>query len=351
MRRDFFDVSEWYQMWGGHCSLLLCSLFSLQYTRTLWVGNITFMDKTVFSYANMSVACSAPAASRHRFGKYLAAWVEESPRRAKVWPEMLCGEADRLRHFMKKNHARDLSWEECLDFLDRVSDYYVPHIFVKYTVDYLSPKSLKQYLPHFEHARLYAETAFDELVDFFNTLIEIHAKNDGGDPTLALCLVHSEFATWYQTGRLPAKKILLDRQRGCVLLCDRTNDEVRTGVAAKKVVALLHRQENSDVLRGMIAYPGKVRGIVRIVTNPKKVKTFNRGDILVTTMTRPDYLPLMKKAAAFVTDSGGVLSHAAIVARELKKPCVIATQHATHVLRDGQVVEVDAGKGKVRVVG
>ena len=64
-------------------------------------------------------------------------------------------------------------------------------------------------------------------------------------------------------------------------------------------------------------------------------------------MTRPDYLALMKKAAAFVTDSGGILCHAAIVAREMKKPCVIGTQVATKVFQDGDIVEVDAEKGVV----
>ena len=67
-------------------------------------------------------------------------------------------------------------------------------------------------------------------------------------------------------------------------------------------------------------------------------------------MTRPEFLPLMKKAAAFVTDAGGLLSHAAIVARELKKPCIIATETATKVFKDGDLIEVDADKGVVRVL-
>ena len=65
-------------------------------------------------------------------------------------------------------------------------------------------------------------------------------------------------------------------------------------------------------------------------------------------MTTPDYLPLMKQAAAIVTDAGGVLSHAAIVARELGKPCITATGSATQLLREGQLVDVDADLGEVR---
>ncbi|MBU6390574.1 phosphoenolpyruvate synthase, partial [Patescibacteria group bacterium] len=78
---------------------------------------------------------------------------------------------------------------------------------------------------------------------------------------------------------------------------------------------------------------------------------FEKGDILVTGMTRPEFLPLMEKAAAFVTDAGGILSHAAIVAREMKKPCVIGTGVATQIFKDGDVVGVDADKGVVRKIG
>jgi len=86
---------------------------------------------------------------------------------------------------------------------------------------------------------------------------------------------------------------------------------------------------------------------VRIVFDPAKVKKFDAGDILVTPMTRPEYLSLIKKTAGFITDAGGMLSHAAITARELKKPCIVGTQMATKKLKDGQLVEIDAERGLV----
>jgi pyruvate,water dikinase len=69
---------------------------------------------------------------------------------------------------------------------------------------------------------------------------------------------------------------------------------------------------------------------------------FIEGDILVTGMTRPEYLPFVKKCSAFITDAGGMLSHAAITARELHKPCIIGTEIATKILKDGDLIEVDA---------
>ena len=82
----------------------------------------------------------------------------------------------------------------------------------------------------------------------------------------------------------------------------------------------------------------------------KQIGEFKEGEILVSSMTIPDFLPAMKKAAAIVTNEGGVLCHAAILARELQKPCIIGTQFATHILRDGDYVEVDANNGIVKFI-
>lgn len=104
------------------------------------------------------------------------------------------------------------------------------------------------------------------------------------------------------------------------------------------------------VIKGQTAYPGKVRGAVKVVLNVKDIHKIEQGDILVADMTLPVYVPGMKKAAAFVTDEGGLGSHAAIFSREMKKPCIIGTKIATKVLKDGDLVEVDANKGTVKIL-
>ena len=78
----------------------------------------------------------------------------------------------------------------------------------------------------------------------------------------------------------------------------------------------------------------------------------NEGDVLVTPMTTPDLMLAIEKASAIVTDEGGILSHAAVISRELNIPAIIATESATRVLRDGLVVDVDATttEGKITVV-
>ena len=80
------------------------------------------------------------------------------------------------------------------------------------------------------------------------------------------------------------------------------------------------------------------------------MKKITKGDILVTGMTLPDYIPSMKKAAAIITNEGGITCHAAIVSRELGKPCIIGTKNATTIIKDGDMIEVRANHGTVRIL-
>jgi phosphohistidine swiveling domain-containing protein len=107
---------------------------------------------------------------------------------------------------------------------------------------------------------------------------------------------------------------------------------------------------NMNELRGEVAYGGCMQGKVRILKRKNQIRSFLKNEVLVANMTTPDFVPAMKKASAVVTDEGGITCHAAIVARELKKPCIIGTKIATQVLHDGDLVEVDADNGVVRIL-
>jgi pyruvate, water dikinase len=99
------------------------------------------------------------------------------------------------------------------------------------------------------------------------------------------------------------------------------------------------------LVKGLSASPGMGMGKVKIVRNSKEIKNMERGDVMVTEMTTPDFVPGMKKASAIVTDTGGMTSHAAIVSRELGVPCVVGTGNATTILKDGMDVSVDGSHG------
>jgi len=106
-------------------------------------------------------------------------------------------------------------------------------------------------------------------------------------------------------------------------------------------------------LKGSVACKGTggiVRGIIRIVLDPRKISEMKPGEILVAAMTSPEYVFAMKSASAVITDHGGLTSHAAIVSRELNVLCVIGTKYATQVLTDGDEVEIDPDSGIVRII-
>ena len=137
-----------------------------------------------------------------------------------------------------------------------------------------------------------------------------------------------------------------------MIYTDSNTETVITGVEAQEIAKRIQnvKIENITQLKGQSACIGKVTGIVKIIIRPSDMVKMNEGDILVSIATDPDIISAMKKAAAFVTEQGGVTSHAAIVAREMNKPCVIGTKIATKVLKDGDLVEVDAEIGVVNIL-
>jgi phosphohistidine swiveling domain-containing protein len=119
---------------------------------------------------------------------------------------------------------------------------------------------------------------------------------------------------------------------------------------------VLEKVEEGNDLKGQVACKGYYEGLVCLIFPgdlemlKRAGEKFKKGSVLVTTMTQPNMVPLMKIAGAIVTDEGGLTSHAAIIARELKVPCIVGTKIGTKMLRDGDFVEVNADEGLVRVI-
>lgn len=145
------------------------------------------------------------------------------------------------------------------------------------------------------------------------------------------------------------------RMKNCCYIAEEGNITIYEGEKCyelKKSLIKESKELKNDVLelKGQTAYKGVVRGEVKIVLTVDDIAKVKEGDVLVSSATNPDLILAMKKAGAFVTDIGGITSHAAIVSRELKKPCVVGTHEATHILKDGDLVEVDADHGIVRIL-
>ncbi len=118
-------------------------------------------------------------------------------------------------------------------------------------------------------------------------------------------------------------------------------------ISSKEAVQSKEVKDATILLKGLAASPGVGRGKVKLIKSSAEIKTMSKGQILVTDMTTPDFVPAMKKAAAIITNTGGMTSHAAIVSRELGVPCIVGTQKATSLLSDEQEITVDGTHGLV----
>ena len=120
-------------------------------------------------------------------------------------------------------------------------------------------------------------------------------------------------------------------------------------IASSRIVDIENIDEK-DIIKGNVANKGKVQGKVRILNSYSDIKKVKKGDIIVATMTTPDYISAMEKAAGFITDEGGITCHAAIISREFDVPCIVGTVNATKRLKDGQEIEMNAYNGTIKVI-
>jgi len=167
-------------------------------------------------------------------------------------------------------------------------------------------------------------------------------------------LSNKEIEKFLLGGKIDKKEIA--KSKLYVFLCQKNKYRIFYGKEAlilkNELFNSLKGNQKDNKLKGTVASTGKkdkISGRVRIVLDVSKEK-FKQGNILVTSMTRPEFVPLMKKAKAIVTNEGGITSHAAIVSRELNIPCIIGTKIATKVLKNGDLVEVDVDKGVVKII-
>lgn len=149
---------------------------------------------------------------------------------------------------------------------------------------------------------------------------------------------------------IPEDSILIKRSKECVYT------EGKIFYSFEEVKQLYNFDIKDEVLdseselKGQVAYSGKVKGKVKIIKTREDMKKFENGDIIVSSTTTPDFLPVMRISSAIISEHGGIICHAAITSRELKIPCVVGVKGATKILKDGDMVEVDADNGIVRII-
>ncbi|MCI8568775.1 MAG: hypothetical protein HFJ11_02195 [Bacilli bacterium] len=149
--------------------------------------------------------------------------------------------------------------------------------------------------------------------------------------------------------KMPSLDLIQKRKNGYIFFDNKLElvDNIPLWLERKNIV--IKSQQDGKIIKGSVAYSGKKTGKVCQIYTKEDFKKFEKGDILVTTMTTPKFTPILKLAGAIVTDEGGITCHAAIIARELKIPCIIGCKNATEILKNDMIVEVNANEGIINI--
>ncbi|NYZ74839.1 hypothetical protein H0O03_01070 [Candidatus Micrarchaeota archaeon] len=205
----------------------------------------------------------------------------------------------------------------------------------------------------FMYAKAYRMDVRNKSYYAFGLLLEEAARRTGySKQELHATDFHELLALLDQRGS-PTRDELAKRIDFCVWLQEGSSIKPVTGELALTELnerIAKHEHEGVTELRGQVACVGRATGKAKLVRTAVDAAKVQHGDILISPMTNPDLLPAMAKAAAFVTETGGITCHAAIVAREMNKPCVIGTNTAMKVFKDGDLLEVDAVEGIVKKI-
>ncbi|HEY5221311.1 MAG TPA: PEP-utilizing enzyme [Candidatus Paceibacterota bacterium] len=277
-------------------------------------------------------------------------WINSELRRLikkdKKFVEKIAGEFNQRARLIKPVWAKrkTLNHAELVKYLVRLRDVWAWYEAIWWIMEMVDPKSREFKLTH--TARINNERMIpDSDVVIRKSLRKIYPKLGALANTLLLKEIVSN--------KLPSKQELEDRAKKYSF----ANAKLYTGKGIPDMEKIFdidivssEKKTNISEFKGKVAYPGIARGKVRIIKKREEVSKLKEGEVLVSPMTMPDYVVAMKRAVAIVTDEGGVTCHAAIVARELKKPCIIGTKIATEILSDGDLIEVDANKGLVTII-
>jgi len=344
-------TNTWVKNWSSNWKTAFASLYWL-YTTSLKSYNGKNLDINILVCEKESSSNFVAKEDLDTFSKYLAKKIVKDKSIGERMAKDTISTTDKLYEIIVLlKDKKNLNHDNLLELKKRFYLHIAPHFPMKKVLDYLPQELQKEFSLIFINARKRTE----ELDIFNNTdnILRQYAKmiaiESNYPEEIMDFLTIEEMIIYLNNKKLPTKEELTLRSNGLVIFCKKDKYTLLTGEDYKEFIKFIIGSNKTE-LKGNIGHRGKVKGIARIIFDPYNVKVFNDKDILVTGMTRPEFLPLMKKASAFVTDAGGMLSHAAIVARELKKPCILATETATKIIKDGDEIEVDADIGIVTIL-
>jgi len=343
------ESNVWIKNWSGNWRTAFASLYWV-YTTDLKPSIGKNLDLNLLVCEKESSSNYISKEDIDNYGNYVANKVVKDNKFAeKLASDTLITAKKLFEHLILLKDEKNLTQLNLLKLKNMFYIHIPPHFSLKKVIDYLPNKLQNDLSPMLIDARLKTENLFNQVDAALRNYASLISNKLGYSASLTEFLTIDEIMIFLEKNKSPSKKELIERSNGLILFCKGKKFSLFYGKDYIQLQKFLVNIDKTE-FKGTTGYRGVAKGRARIVFNPNKAENFNEGDILVTGMTRPEFLPLMKKASAFVTDAGGMLSHAAIVARELKKPCVLATENATKIIKDGDEIEVDADKGIVRIL-
>ena len=335
-------------VFGGYYKNLNCILTSVNGVWTSYLPK-SVVEKTLFDGLEL-------LSSEEKFNKYVQDFSEYKKRSAEFFENTLKKES-----LKKEEVIQALSLlSEMFSFYSKTEFFYTDKAYMK--LEENPSKELitnieafeevknsgRQYLNQLIFSGGYADQLTDILAKQFNVLVE----------ELRMYKVE-EVINLFDEQRVDNE--LLDARSDAFIqnATDGTMNYFEGDEAKKLINNFVSEDAGERTVKGVVANKGKKQGKVKVIPTDyysdfsiltKLFNEMDEGDILVAETTSPELMPACKKAGAIITDQGGLLSHAAIVSRELNIPCIVGTGNATEILKDGDMVEVDADNGVIKIL-
>ena len=342
---------SWTKNWSGNWGLLFGSLYGTIYTKGLKDLTGKYFHHNLITFEKNTSSNYLIQEELHEYCNYLVTLILKDKKLTQKWSNQVIKNTDKIFVLMKNYEKKKFfTLADFKNFQSLRLEITTANFSIKKVIDYLPAELIEKNLESFSQVRVYTEPVYNMTDALKKRMVHTITNNKLTNQDISV-LTTDELDQFFSSNTLPKKETLKERFMGCAIYFDKNGKyQLFSGEHYRNLITRITDNSKRAELKGMAAYPGIVRGKVKIVMDPKKCKDFPLGTILVAGMTRPEYLSLMKKSAASITDAGGLLSHAAIVARELKKPCVVGTEIATKVLKDGDLVEVDATRGIIKKI-
>jgi len=216
------------------------------------------------------------------------------------------------------------------------------------------PKESVEILARLIEARKNSEGTIEELIEYWRAVAGVLLSERKFQSKYASFVTFTEIMQMLDHENcLLSREELENRYTGYIFLGDKVYSNISKETFFEKngfhFVAFSNESTDQEI-KGVVSCigPASITGNVSVILKNSEVGNFKEGSILVTVMTNPFFIPIMKKAKAVITDEGGITCHASIVSRELNIPCITGTKFGTKVLKDGDKVEVDATNGIIK---